>query len=150
MSATGNEFVKLQQFKTAMDSKQPDLTGVVKYDGPTFSTSDYDFISDVVLMDDVALDQIYLQASSSGSSIIIGSETSAEIRVQNDTASHEVSFGATPSSASFSIDYKSVSSITDAIADSPAGSALVTDKAVADYIKSLVATDGEFDSVFGL
>lgn len=41
-------------------------------------------------------------------------------------------------------------SIADAISDSPSGSALVTDKAVADYVKSLVATDEEFDSVFGL
>ena len=48
------------------------------------------------------------------------------------------------------IDSKSVTSITDAIADSPAGSALVTDKAVADYVTSLIATDEEFDSAFGL
>lgn len=45
---------------------------------------------------------------------------------------------------------KSVASITDAISDSPTGNAIVTDKAVADYVKSLVATDEEFDSVFGL
>ena len=45
---------------------------------------------------------------------------------------------------------KSVNSITDAIADSPNGHALVTDKAVADYVKSLVATDEEFDMYMGL
>lgn len=28
MAATGNEFVKLQQLKTAMDSKQPDMMAV--------------------------------------------------------------------------------------------------------------------------
>ena len=132
------------------DVPEPDMTRVVKYDAPTFSTSNYDFIDAVTLMGGVTMDQINLQASSSGSSIIMGSETSAEIRVQDVDANHEVLFGATPSSALFSIDSKSVTSITDAIADSPAGKALVTDKAVADYIKSLVATDDEFDRVFGL
>lgn len=32
MAATGSEFVKLQQFKTAMDSKQPDISDVPRLD----------------------------------------------------------------------------------------------------------------------
>ena len=116
------------------DVPEPDLTDVVKYNGATFSTSDYDFIDTVVVMVNDTMDQIHLQASNSGSSILIGSETSAEISVQDVDANHEVLFGATPSSALFSIDSKQITSITDAIADSPAGKALVTDKAVADYV----------------
>lgn len=151
MAATGDEFVKLQQFKTAMDSKQPDMTGVVKYDGATFSTSESaDFINSVLFMDNDAIDQISIEALGNGADLVASSEKSATIRVQDAEVNHEVLFRATPSSASFSIDSKTVSSITDAIPDSPTGNALVTDKAVADYVKSLVATDDEFDSVFGL
>ena len=51
---------------------------------------------------------------------------------------------------SISVGPKSVSSITDAISTSPSGNALVTDKAVKDYVKSLIATDEEFDTFFGL
>lgn len=147
---TGQVLTKTSGGEQWADVPEPDLTDVVKYDGATFSTDDYDPIDTVVLMVTSTMDQIHLQASSSGSSILIGSETSAEISVQDVDANHKVLLGATPQSASFTIDSKSVTSITDAIADSPAGSALVTDKAVADYIKSLVATDEEFDMYMGL
>ena len=134
------------------DVPQPDLTDVVKYGGATFSTSRLGTVNSVLFMDEDARDQINIEAlgNGTGADFCASSDTSAKIRVQDTEANHEVSFGATPQSASFTIDSKSVTSITDAIADSPAGSALVTDKAVADYVKSLVATDEEFDSVFGL
>lgn len=45
---------------------------------------------------------------------------------------------------------KTINSITDSISASPAGLALTTDKAVADYINSLIATDEEFDTYMGL
>lgn len=32
MAATGDEFIKLQQLKTAMDSKQPDISDVPRLD----------------------------------------------------------------------------------------------------------------------
>ena len=136
MAATGNEFIKLQQLKTAMDSKQPDMTWVVKYNGATFSTSRLGTVNSVLFMDEDARDQINFNApgDGTGADLCASSDTSATIRIQDVEANHEVLFRATPSSASFSIDSKSVSSITDAIADSPAGSALVTDKAVADYV----------------
>lgn len=149
MAATGSEFVKLQQLKTAMDSKQPDMTGVVKYNGAIFSTSDGENIDCISLVDDTTMDQVIAYATSSGSSIIVGSETLAEIYVQDADASHKVSINATPSSSSFSIDSKSVTSITD---DASTGdtNALATAKAVKDYVTSLIATDEEFDTYMGL
>lgn len=119
------------------DAPQPDMTGVVKYDGATFSTSEsVDFINSVLFMDNDAIDQISIEALGNGADLVASSEKSATIRVQDAEANHEVLFRATPSSSSFSIDSKSVTSITDAISDSPAGNALVTDKAVADYVSA--------------
>lgn len=151
MAVTGNEVVKLSQLKNAIEKSQPDMTGVVTYDGATFSTSEsVDFINSVLFMDNDAIDQINIEALGNGADLVASSGKSATIRVQDAEANHEVLFRATPSSAFFSIDSKTVTSITDAISDSPAGEALVTDKAVADYVKSLVATDEEFDTFMGL
>ena len=84
---------------------------------------------------------------SSGNSFYVSLEDGFVLLVHGNASAGIV---ATDSGAGFTIGSKSVTSITDAIADSPAGSALVTDKAVADYIKSLIATDDEFDRAFGL
>ena len=134
------------------DVPEPDLTDVVKYGGATFSTSRLGTVNSVLFMDEDARDQISIEAlgNGTGADFCASSDTSAKIRVQDVDANHEVSFGATPQSASFTIDSKSVNSITDAIADSPAGSALVTDKAVKNYISFLTATDEEFDMYMGL
>ena len=58
--------------------------------------------------------------------------------------------GCSAEDATFTMMNKTVGSITDSISSSPAGNSLTTDKAVADYINSLIATDEEFDTYFGL
>lgn len=149
MAATGDEFVKLQQFKTAMDSKQPDMTGVVK-------SSDGYLSVDGSTLDGVVLGtssmSSYTNIKNTASTSVVGavSNGSASLGAQSLTGGHSVELKAGSSESSLTIDSKAVTSITDAISDSPAGNALVTDKAVADYVKSLIATDEEFDSVFGL
>ena len=146
----GQVLTKTSSGEAWADVPQPDMTGVVKYDGTFFSTSSYGTANSVLFMDEDAINQISIETRGNEADFVASSDTSATIRVQDTEANHEVLFKATPSSASFSINSKSVSSITDAISDSPAGSALVTDKAVADYVKSLVATDEEFDTFMGL
>ena len=157
MAATGNEFVKLGQFKTAMDSKQPDMTGVVKASGDIVKTltADGAGLSSIGVGE---LDSDITAIGATGIDIQSAGNASVTINASKGTATLSVSSGGpvltlSPRAgqyAEFLIDSKSVNSITDAIADSPAGSALVTDKAVADYAKSLIATDEEFDGAFGL
>ena len=172
MSATGNEFVKLSQFKSAMDSKQPDLTGVVKtgeiqaVSGITALSVGGDVIENLAVGTESAVSAVgadgFVSMNQSGSAAITNESISLNssgnmfyVSLEDGLVllSHgQASAGivATDSGAGFTIGSKSVTSITDAIADSPAGKALVTDKAVADYIKSLVATDEEFDMYMGL
>lgn len=157
MAATGDEFVKLQQFKTAMDSKQPDMTGVVKASGdivkiltadgaglPSIGIGELD--SNITAIGPTGIE---VQSAGSGSISINASGGYTSLGVSKGGPSVNLIPGS-GASANLTMGHKSVTSITDAIADSPAGEALVTDKAVADYVKSLVATDEEFDSVFGL
>lgn len=154
---TGQVLTKTSGGEAWADVPQPDLTDVVKYGGATFSTSRLGTVNSVLFMDEDARDQINIEAlgNGTGADFCASSDTSAKIRVQDTEANHEVSFGATPQSASFTIDFKSVTSITDAIADSPAGSALVTDKAVADYVAAKVpdvsfASDEDFKAYMGI
>lgn len=157
MAATGDEFVKLQQFKTAMDSKQPDMTGVVKASGDSVKilTADGaglsaigigDLDSDLTAIGPTGID---IKSAGSGAISINASGGYASLGVSKGCPSINLIPGS-GASAGLTMGSKSVTSITDAISDSPAGNALVTDKAVADYVKSLVATDEEFDNVFGL
>lgn len=50
----------------------------------------------------------------------------------------------------FKINGKTVNGFTDTIESNAEGSLLPTDKAVSDYVTSLIATDDEFDAFFGL
>ena len=50
----------------------------------------------------------------------------------------------------FEIDGKTVNGFTDTIKSNAEGNLLPTDKAVKDYVTSLIATDEEFDAAFGL
>ena len=103
------------------DVPQPDMTGVVKYaDGN-------------LVVDDSAVTKIIASEKTINAySLIKGSGTTASVAAVS--GSRIIGMSADGSSVEFSMRSKSVTSITDAIADSPAGSALVTDKAVADYV----------------
>ena len=93
----------------------------------------------------------------SGSGISVSSSSTSRIEVKSLTFGEYVrltaasdNYAEIATNGRLTIDDKSVTSITDAISASPKGNALVTDKAVADYVKSLVATDEEFDTFMGL
>ena len=121
------------------DVPQPDLTGVVKWNSSSHRLSS----------DDGEIDAITLGLNShvaiTGSSVTVGSTT------RNMVVGISVDESGIPHLQMGSVyGPKQISSITDAIADSPAGSALVTDKAVKDYISFLTATDEEFDMYMGL
>ena len=129
------------------DVPQPDLTGVVKISNDYLEHEDQR-ITQIHVSGVSDADAIIGSAGPGASTITAKGQSSAQVVASNgnDIAALFV----TTAGASLKIGSKSVTSITDAITDSPAGSALVTDKAVADYIKSLIATDEEFDSAFGL
>ena len=130
------------------DVPQPDMTGVVKVNPGNFLEHDEQRIKQIHVSGDSNADTIIGSAGSGVAQVTAMGQSSAQVVATNgdDVAGLSVS----SEGPLLVIGSKSVSSITDAIADSPAGSALVTDKAVADYIKSLIATDEEFDSAFGL
>lgn len=120
-------------------ASQPDMTGVVKWNSSSHRLSSDDGEIDAITL---GLDS---KVAITGSSVVVGSyEGSMVVGISVDESG-------IPNLLMGSIyGPKAVTSITDAIPDSPTGSAIVTDKAVADYVTSLVATDEEFDSVFGL
>lgn len=174
MAATGDEFVKLQQFKTAMDSKQLDMTGVVKVDQYSYLSSGDERLSAITVGTNTAVGDeqtdyvnvskgnITMQSTSDsgtasfnviasygGAAAALSGSKSASMVVASEN-DHAITLYATPEMTMLGFDSMAVTSITDVISDSPAESALVTEQAVVDYIKSLVATDEEFDSVFGL
>ena len=122
-----------------MDSKQPDMTGVVKYTNGNL-LADGSAVTDIIASENTP--KAY--------SFIRGSGTTASVAAVSISGSRIIGMSVDGSSVKFSMGSKSVTSITDTISDSPAGKALVTDKAVADYVKSLVATDEEFDMYMGL
>ena len=119
------------------DVPEPDMTRVVKYANGNL-LADGSAVTDIIASENTP--KAY--------SFIRGSGTTASVAAVS--GSRIIGMSIDGSSVKFSMGSKSVSSITDSIAASPAGNALVTDKAVADYVKSLVATDEEFDRVFGL
>ena len=105
------------------DVPEPDLTGVVKWNSSSHRLSS----------DDGEIDAINLGLNSNvaitGSSVAVGSIASRMV------VGISVDESGTPNlQMGSAYGPKSVNSITDAIADSPAGKALVTDKAVKDYV----------------
>lgn len=150
------------------DVPQPDMTGVVKAEGESEKTLkvDGETVGAISLLQGITIgqsstfsireigNQLQALAFSTGDGDIGNvsltcAPGSAGIQIGN--ISERVTFGFYQDGPEFSLSIdKSVNSITDAIPDSPKGNALVTDKAVADYVKSLVATDEEFDTFMGL
>ena len=153
----GQVLTKTSGGEAWQDVPEPDLTGVVKASGdivkiltadgaglPSIGVGELD--SNITAIGATGID---IQSTDNASIGINASRGSVSLGVTSDGPSINLIPGS-GASANLTMDSKSVNSITDAIADSPAGHALVTDKAVADYVKSLVATDEEFDRVFGL
>ena len=103
------------------DVPQPDLTGVVKYSNGKL-VADGSAVTEIIAS----------EKTPNAYSFIKGSGATASVAAIS--GSRVIGMSADGSSVEFSMGSKSVTSITDAIADSPAGSALVTDKAVADYV----------------
>lgn len=135
------------------DVPAPDMTGVVKTDsngkviaGGLNTAISFESGNNYAMI-----------GSSTGGSLTLHTQSGrAKSRVESSdgnfvemTAQYDL--GATIwTNGSLKIGSKSVTSITDSISASPAGYALTTDKAVSDYINSLIATDEEFDTFFGL
>lgn len=136
---------------------EPDMTGVVKASGDIVKilTADGAGLSAIGVgeldsnITAIGTTGIDIQSAGSGAISINASGGFVSLGVTKGGPSINLIPGS-GASAGLTMGSKSVASITDAIADSPDGEALVTDKAVKDYVKSLVATDEEFDSVFGL
>ena len=103
------------------DVPQPDMTGVVKYANGSL-LADGSSVTEIIARDNVPKAYSFIRGSGATASVAAIS------------GSRVIGMSADGSSVEFSIGSKSVNSITDAIADSPAGNALVTDKAVADYV----------------
>ena len=135
------------------DVPAPDMTGVVKTD------SDGKVIAgglNTAISFESGNNYAMIGSSTGGSLTLHTQSGQAKSRVESSdgnfvemTALYD--FGATIwTNGSLKIGSKTVNGITDSISASPAGNALTTDKAVADYINSLIATDEEFDTYMGL
>ena len=134
------------------DVPQPDMTGVVKAEGESEKTLKVDggTVDAISLLQGITIgqsstfsirdigNQLQALAFSAGDGGIGNVAITCEpgsAGIQIGTIAERVTFGFYQNGPAFSLSRdKSVSSITDAIADSPAGSALVTDKAVKDYV----------------
>lgn len=115
------------------DVPQPDMTGVVtSSDG--YLSVDGSTLDGVMFGTSSMSSYTNIKNTSSTSAVGAVSNGSAYLGAQSLTGGHSVELKAGSSESSLTIDSKSVTSITDAIADSPAGNALVTDKAVAGYV----------------
>lgn len=117
----GQVLTKTSGGEAWQDVPEPDLTGVVKY-------ADGNLVAD----GSAATQIIASENIPNAYSFIKGSGTTASVAAAS--GSRVISMSADGSSVEFSMGSKSVTSITDAISDSPTGNALVTDKAVADYV----------------
>ena len=144
----GQVLTKTADGEAWADVPQPDLTGVVKVNSGNFLEHDEQRIRQIHVSGDPDADTIIGSAGPGSSTITAMGQNSAQVIASN--GDDIAALFATTAGASLKIGSKSVTSITDAIADSPAGKALVTDKAVADYVTALVATDEEFDTFMGL
>lgn len=131
------------------DVPAPDMTGVVKTDQMGNITSGGSMTTFVVKG---SSGQNYVRLGSMyGGSVNLSTETGVSNLQVSSADGHKIIMQVAHDSGEiFMIGSKSVTSITDSISASPAGNALTTDKAVADYINSLIATDKEFDTYMGL
>ena len=140
------------------DVPQPDLTGVVKVDQYSYLSSGDERLSAITVgtntavgdgqTDYVAVSKgnITMQSTSGSNTAsfnVIASYGGASASLSGSQSSnmvvgsendHAITLYATPEVTMLGFDSKQIISITDSIAASPAGNALVTDKAVADYV----------------
>ena len=128
---TGQVLTKTSSGEAWADAPQPDMTGVVKISNDYLEHEDQR-IAQIHVSGVFDADTIIGSTAPGSSTITAMGQSSAQVVASNgnDIAALLV----TTAGAALKIGSKTVSSITDAIADSPAGSALVTDKAVADYV----------------
>jgi len=160
LSADSENPVQNKAVKAALDEKLEvaeafGMPVIIKDGAPLRSVIVYD--SDTV---GEVPPETYVAVGLSGTSsrLYAGNGDSQIDATASDKESHlSVSFGgkefvavATSYEAGIAINDKFVSNITDSISGSPTGEALVTDKAVKDYVTSLIATDEEFDTYMGL
>lgn len=135
------------------DVPQPDMTGVVKAEGESEKTLKVDggTVDAISLLQGITIgqsstfsirdigNQLQALAFSAGDGGIGNVAITCEpgsAGIQIGTIAERVTFGFYQNGPAFSLSRdKSVNSITDAIPDSPDGNALVTDKAVADYVE---------------
>lgn len=129
------------------DVPQPDMTGVVKISSSGHLEHEGQKISRIRVTDLSDADTIIGSTGPGTSTIMAMGQGIAQVGASSGNNSAYLQ--ATGATAALVIGSKSVTSITD---DASTGSsfALATAKAVKGYITSLVATDEEFDSVFGL
>lgn len=161
LSADSENPVQNKVVKAALDEK----LGFAELSGKTVITKGVAPLNDVVVYDSDTVGEVppeaYASIGSSGTvSELIAASGDNQIKVAASSKRSQLSvffggihgFGVSADSSATKvvIDDKTVTSITDAIPDSPTGEALVTDKAVKDYVTSLIATDEEFDSYMGL
>ena len=139
--AEGQVLTKTSGGEAWADVPQPDMTGVVKASGDIVKilTADGAGLSSIGVgeldfnITAIGATGIDIQSTDNASIGINASRGFVSLGVTSDGPSINLIPGS-GASANLTIGSKSVTSITDAIADSPAGSALVTDKAVADYV----------------
>ena len=129
---TGQVLTKTADGEAWQDVPEPDLSEYVKLDGLYLLDYQGSPVTDVMF-------------GPNNSPFVQISEGALRVRGQSETF-----FMVDAVDRSFLVGSKSVSSITDAISAHPTGNALTTDKAVSDYISSLIATDEEFDTFMGL
>lgn len=114
------------------DVPEPDMTEVVKIAPSGLLENDGQVISQIHVSGSSTADTI-IGSGGPGSAIITAMGQSAA-QVVASNGSDIAALLVTTAGPSLKMGSKSVTSITDAIADSPAGNALVTDKAVKDYV----------------
>ena len=127
----GQVLTKTESGEQWQDVPEPDLTGVVKISNDYLEHEDQR-ITRIHVSGVSDADTIIGSAGPGSSTITAMGQSSAQVVASNgnDIAALLV----TTAGAALKIDSKAVTSITDAITASPTGSALVTDKAVADYV----------------
>lgn len=135
------------------DAPEPDMTGVVKTDsdGKVIAGGSTKAIS---LKNGSLRDYARLEAS--GALNLYNGSSLAAVHIEESMGGYiklECPFDSQPvieTNGTLKIKGKSVREITDSISAPFNGNYLTTDKAVSDYINSLIATDEEFDTFFGL
>lgn len=118
------------------DVPQPDMTGVVKVNSSDFLEHDGQRIAQIHVSGVSNADTIIGSAGSGVANITAMGQSAAQIIVSSGDDAAGLIVSSEGPTLKFGDKY--VASITDAIPDSQTGNALVTDKAVADYVTAKV------------